>query len=48
MQKKMMWVIFFVISTAADIMLPLIWGILLTLPLFILSWWIAYKSGWFD
>ncbi len=48
MQKKMMWVIFFVLSTVADLCLPLIWGLLFTLPIFVLSWWIAYRSGWFD
>ena len=31
----------------ADFALPLKWGIGLTLPIMILSWWIAYRSGWF-
>jgi hypothetical protein len=43
-----MWVIFFVLSTLADIVLPLMWGILATFPIFVLSWWIAYRSGWID
>jgi hypothetical protein len=44
----MMWLIFFVLSTVADIYLPLLWGILATFPLFVLSWWIAYRSGWIE
>jgi len=48
MQKKMMWAVFLVLSTVADIYLPLIWGLLLTIPILVLSWWIAFKSGWFE
>jgi hypothetical protein len=48
LQKKMMWVIFFVLSTLADIVLPLLWGVVATIPIFILSWWIAYRSGWIE
>jgi hypothetical protein len=44
----MMWIIFFVLSTIADICLPLIWGVIATFPIFVLSWWIAYRSGWLD
>jgi len=47
MQRKMFWVIFLVLSTVAGIMLPLVWGVLATLPLALLSWWIAYRSDWF-
>jgi hypothetical protein len=43
-----MWVIFFVLSTLADIVLPLLWGVVATIPIFILSWWIAYRSGWIE
>lgn len=48
MQKKMFWLIFVTLGLAADMLLPLIWGLLATLPLAILSWWIVYRSGWFD
>lgn len=47
MQRKMFWMIFLVLSTVASIMLPLVWGLLATLPLALLSWWIAYRSDWF-
>lgn len=29
-------------------MLPIVWGIVLTFPLLVLSWWITYRSGWFE
>ena len=48
MQRKMFWLIFLVSSVIADFTLPLIWGLLVTLPLAILSWWIAYRSGLFE
>jgi hypothetical protein len=28
--------------------LPLMWGIISTVPIFIASWWLAYKSDWFE
>jgi len=31
----------------ADLTLPLIWAALAAVPIVILSWWIAYRSGWF-
>ena len=48
MQKKVFWLVFIVLSLVADFVLPLLWGLLATLPLIVLSWWIAYRSGWFD
>jgi hypothetical protein len=47
-QKKLFWVIFIVLSTAADFALPLIWGLLASLPILLFSWWIVYRSGWVD
>jgi hypothetical protein len=46
MQIKLFWMIFLILSVLADIYLPLIWGLLATLPIAILSWWIVYRSGW--
>ncbi len=46
MQTKLFWMIFLILSVLADIYLPLIWGLLATLPIAILSWWIVYRSGW--
>ena len=48
MEKKWFWLIFMVLSLIADVALPLVWSIIATLPIFILSWWIVYKSGLFD
>lgn len=46
-QKKMFWTIFIVLGLIADFTLPLLWSLILTIPLGVLSWWIAYRSGWF-
>jgi hypothetical protein len=46
MQTKLFWMIFLILSVLADIYLPLIWGLLATIPIAILSWWIVYRSGW--
>ena len=48
MQRKVFWLVFIVLSLIADFTLPLLWGLLATLPLILLSWWIAYRSGWFE
>jgi uncharacterized membrane protein len=48
MEKRMFWLIFMVLSVIADIALPLLWGLVATIPIAVLSWWIAYRSGWFD
>ena len=47
MQKKVMWILIVVLSIAADVVLPIWWGLLSTIPIVFLSWWIAYRSGWF-
>ena len=46
-QKKVFWIIFLVLSLMVDVTLPLMWGLLATLPIVVLSWWIAYRSDWF-
>ncbi|HTC93317.1 MAG TPA: hypothetical protein VK699_07690 [Terriglobales bacterium] len=47
MQHKIFWVTFTLLSLVAGMALPLIWSLLATIPLVFLSWWIAYRSGWF-
>jgi uncharacterized membrane protein len=47
MQSKLFWAIFLTLSIVADICLPLLWGLLASLPIAILSWWIVYRSDWF-
>ncbi len=46
-QKKIFWMLVLILGLAADIALPLIWGVLATIPIVLLSWWIAYRSDWF-
>jgi len=47
LQRKIFWATFIIVGLIADFSLPLIWGIIATIPLLFVSWWIAYRSGWF-
>jgi hypothetical protein len=47
MEKKIFWAVFIVLGLAADLFLPLMWGLVATIPIGIVSWWIAYRSNWF-
>ena len=47
MQRKIFWILLLLLSAIADLALPLLWGILATIPIAALSWWVAYRSGWF-
>lgn len=47
MEKKIFWAVFIGLSLIADFSLPLFWGVLATIPIAVLSWWIAYRSEWF-
>jgi hypothetical protein len=46
LEKKFFWIIFLGLSLLADAFLPLLWGMLATLPICVFSWWVAYRSGW--
>jgi len=48
MQKKLFWVIYIVLSLIADFTLPLMWSLIMSVPLLILSWWVAFRSGWIE
>jgi hypothetical protein len=48
MQRKIFWLLFITLGLVLDVALPLIWGLVLTLPLAVGCWWIAYRSGWFE
>lgn len=48
MQKKMFWVLFMTLGLILDFAVPLVWGLILTLPLLVLCWWMAFRSGWFE
>ncbi|HWC18258.1 MAG TPA: hypothetical protein VG498_14650 [Terriglobales bacterium] len=47
MQRKIFWMIFIILGLIADFTLPLLWGIVATIPILFVSWWIAYRSEWF-
>ena len=47
MQRKVFWLIFVVLGLAADLTLPILWALGATLPIIVLAWWVAYRSGWF-
>jgi hypothetical protein len=47
MQNKIFWIAFSVLGIIADIVLPLCWALLATIPILFASWWIAYRSDWF-
>jgi uncharacterized membrane protein len=46
-QGEIFWATFAILSLVADFWLPLMWGVLATIPIAMLSWWIAYRSDWF-
>jgi hypothetical protein len=46
-QRKIFWTVFMVLGLIADFALPLMWGLLATIPILFISWWVAYKSEWF-
>ncbi|MBA3693468.1 MAG: hypothetical protein H0W77_08540 [Acidobacteria bacterium] len=48
MQRKVFWISFVLLGLLADVILPLLWGIVCTIPILFLSWWIAYRSDWFE
>jgi hypothetical protein len=47
LEKKVFWGIFLLLSLIADFTLPIVWSLVLTIPLLFVSWWIAYRSDWF-
>jgi hypothetical protein len=44
-EKKMVWILWFVLGLAAYWM-PLLWGIVWSVVSLFVSWWIVYRSGW--
>jgi hypothetical protein len=48
MERKIFWAVFTVLGLAADFLLPLWWALFATIPLVVVSWWVAYRSGWFE
>jgi hypothetical protein len=46
-ERKIFWLIFGVLGLIADVVLPFWWGLLSTIPICFVSWWVAYRSDWF-
>jgi len=46
-QNKIFWILVLILSLLADMVLPLMWGLLATIPIIFISWWIVYRSDWF-
>jgi len=36
-----------ILGLIADLVLPLWWALAATIPIFAISWWVAYRSYWF-
>ena len=47
MERKIFWTSFILLSLIADLSMPLLWGFVATIPIAFVSWWLAYRSGWF-
>jgi Flp pilus assembly protein TadB len=47
MERKIFWISFVVLGLVADVLLPLWWALFATIPIAVLSWWVAYRSEWF-
>ena len=47
MEKKIFWIVFILLGLVADFALPILWSLVATIPIAVLSWWIAYRSDWF-
>ncbi len=48
MQKKIFWLVFAILSLIADFVLPLVWGLVATIPILLFSWWVAYRTDLFE
>jgi len=48
MERKIFWVSFTVLGLLADFVLPIWWALGATIPIGYASWWLAYRSGWFE
>ena len=46
MERKIFWLVFIFLGLLADFVLPLWWVLGATIPIFAVSWWVAYRSEW--
>ena len=47
-KPKIFWMVFIISGLVADVALPLMWSLFATIPLVFFSWWVAYRSNWFE
>jgi len=47
MERKIFGLVFILLSLIADCLLPFWWGLVATLPILLIAWWVAYRSDWF-
>ncbi len=48
MQRKVFWIAFIVLGLVADFTLSIWWALIATIPIVFISWWVAYRSNWFE
>jgi len=48
MERKIFWLVFIALGLLADFVLPLWWALGATVPIVFISWWVAYRSNWFE
>jgi hypothetical protein len=48
MERKIFWITLTVLGLLADFLLPIWWALGATVPIVYISWWVAYRSGWFE
>jgi len=46
-ERKIFWIVFTLLGVLADFTLPLWWALAATVPIGVVSWWVAYRSDWF-
>jgi hypothetical protein len=46
-ERKIFWITFIILGLIADLILPIWWALAASLPLCLVSWWVAYRSDWF-
>jgi hypothetical protein len=46
-KRKVFWTVFMSLGAVADLTLPLWWALVATIPIGLLSWWLAYRSDCF-
>ena len=47
-KAKIFWMVFTIVSLVSGFALPLMWSVVATIPIVWFSWWVAYRSDWFE